>query len=248
MNIMNRKIGIFAITFINILLLVACANNDREMNTVARATLAPTIAPTDAPTVAPTQPPTQAPTANANPFEVVNFYYNDRSQGKRTLVEGYNGAFTKGKDIVSYDVFVTDEAFVATGYFKDVWDKYWNKYTETDGFKIGYELEFLATDGKNVSTNILSPKDTEDFFEYVEVYLYDDTNKLRGQWYSHILEEEMNDSTILSSIKLTAGQKIECVSKIKLTVFVYKDAHDFDALTGKYIGDCKKTIYVNRVQ
>lgn len=250
---MKKKILVMSILIIILGSFSACDKRDNGQATkteeISTAPMTESQSATEVTTEVVTEATTQAPTTPVNKIDIehINFYYNNRSKGARELVEKYEGPYTKGKDIAAYDVFVTNEATLPTGYFKDVWDTYWNKYPNDKNCKLGYEISFTTTDGKTINENILSPKDTESFFEYIEVYLYDDTNKARGQWYSHVLESEMNEKTILSSIKLTAGKNIEKVSDvITLTVFVYKDENDFSKETGEYRGSCKKTITYTR--
>ena len=75
------------------------------------------------------------------------------------------------------------------------------------------------------------------------MYLYDDINN--NGYYSHLTEEDINDNTIISSIKLTAGTYYEKItSNIKLTVFTY-DEDDFDE-NKNYIGNSKHTIIIKK--
>ncbi len=190
-----------------------------------------------------TQEPTTAKVGNANPTEHINFYKNDRAVGARIKKDAYTGPFKKAVDIASFDVFTTNEEKLLSGYFKAVWDTYW---TGND-FKIGYHISFNTSDGKSFNKNILSPKDTEEMFEYVEVYLYDDTIRARGEWYSHLLEQEMTKTTIMSSIKLHGGAKADMLmDTITLTVFMYKDSNDFDDNTKAFIGECSKKIVISK--
>ena len=126
--------------------------------------------------------------------------------------------------------------------FQNVFKDYLDKYTNIDNFKIGYKISFLTSNGE-VNKTILSPKDTEEFFNYLEIYLYDDYHRQPGVWYSHTTEEEYNEETLLTSIKLTAGKNInDIISDITLTAFTY-DYDDFDEF-GNYKGISKYTIIV----
>lgn len=190
-----------------------------------------------------TETQTVAYVGNENPVKMINFYYKDKTKGARVLVDGYEGPFTKGKDIAEYELYATNEEKISIDYFRDVWYSYWDLYPGAEAFKLGYEITFTVEDGKVIKEKIMSPKDTESFFDYIEVYLYDDTNQPKGQWYSHVLESQMNEKTRLTTIKLTAGKDIEKVGdEISVTVFIYKDDKDFHPETGEYIGGCKKTI------
>ena len=70
----------------------------------------------------------------------------------------------------------------------------------------------------NIKKTILRPKDTEEFYDYLEVYLYDDYHRTGG-WYSHTTDSEFNDNTLLTSIKLTAGKNVsEITSSVSSVV------------------------------
>ncbi len=51
---------------------------------------------------------------------------------------------------------------------------------------------------------IRSPKDIV-HTEYLEVYLYDSIHHKPGEWYSHLLENQMKEETLITSFKLTPG-------------------------------------------
>ena len=79
----------------------------------------------------------------------------------------------------------------------------------------------------------------------MQIYLYDDVNQKDGAWYSHITEEEYNDNSILTSIKLTGSTFTnEITSDIILTVFTY-DEDDFDE-NNQYRGISKDKITIKR--
>ena len=114
-------------------------------------------------------------------------------------------------------------------------------YDQDLKYRIGYFLSFETTLGV-INKTVLKPVDTKDFFNYLEIYLYDDYHQ-NGGWYSHVTEEEFNENTLLTSIKLTAGLEVEkIISDITLTAFTY-DSDDFDE-EGNYRGISKYTIIV----
>ena len=77
------------------------------------------------------------------------------------------------------------------------------------------------------------------------IYLYDDIHQEDGAWYSHVTEEEFNENTILTSIKLTGSTLTNDInSDITLTVFTY-DEDDFDE-SNNYRGISKDTIIIKR--
>jgi len=180
-----------------------------------------------------------------NPIKLGLYKYYGRVK-ERELIKEYNATWQYHQDISSFEVYYTNEEFITNSRLKDTFDNYKNNYVNIDNYKIGYQINFLTND-KEYNKTILSPKDTEEFFDYLEIYLYDDYHREPGVWYSHTLEEEMNDETLLTSIKLTAGKLIsEIKSDISVTAFTY-DYDDFDE-TGNYRGISKYTIVVKNNQ
>lgn len=177
-----------------------------------------------------------------NPITVGLYKYYGRGKD-RILIKDYITNWSYHNDISSFEVYYTNIYSISGNNQKDVFDDYKNIYNNIDNYHIGYIINFLTKD-EEINKTIISPKDTEYFYKYLEVYLYDDYHR-NGEWYSHTTEEEFNDNTILTSIKLTAGKDISLIiSDITLTVFTY-DEDDFDN-NGNYIGNSKYSIIVKR--
>ena len=178
---------------------------------------------------------------DTNPIKISLYKYYNRSN-PRTILKEYFDNWNYHQDILSLEAFFTTEEEISGSYFQDVFYEYYNTYTNIENYKIGYKISFL-TNEMEVNKTILSPNDTTDFFEYLEVYLYDDYHREKGVWYSHTTEEEYNEETLLTSIKLTAGIRVqEIVSDIAVTAFTY-DADDFNE-SGEYKGNSKYTVIV----
>ena len=178
-----------------------------------------------------------------NPIKVGLYKYYGRGKN-RELIKEYSNNWTYHTAISSIEVFYTNEESINGNYLQDTFKEYLNTYTNIDNYKIGYIISFITINGE-INKTILSPKDTEEFFNYLEVYLYDDYHREKGVWYSHTTQEEYNDETLLTSIKLTAGKNIsEIISDISLTAFTY-DYDDFDDY-GNYKGISKYTIIVKK--
>lgn len=90
---------------------------------------------------------------------------------------------------------------------------------------------------------MLKPSDALSFFDYLEIYLYDDIHQTPGAWYTHLEDKDMLESTIISSIKLTSGSKISEVGDITLTAFLYQGDQCFDA-QGQYFGSVLESITI----
>lgn len=81
------------------------------------------------------------------------------------------------------------------------------------------------------------------FAKYFYVYFYDDIHQKDGTMYSHL--EEVNDNTLMTSIKIYAVDGIDNVQNIILTAFTYDDEDDFDD-NGNYRGSSSYTIEIKR--
>lgn len=169
-------------------------------------------------------------------------YYG--SGQNRILQTEYTAPWTYHTDISSFEVFFTHNEEIGGSNFQKTFESYYTTYENIDNYKIGYIIKFYIGD-KEVEKTILSPKDTEEYYDYLELYLYDDYHRTPGVWYSHTTESEMNDDTLLTSIKLTSGKNIDAItSDITLTVFTY-DGDDVDELNN-YTGESKYTITVKK--
>lgn len=179
------------------------------------------------------------PYVDSNPI-VLGLYWNQA--GTRTLMTSYDSSCTQYRDIVSFEVYYTNESTL-TGNQKELWNQFYQTYQEIDDYKIGYFISFSVGNEKYEKL-ILSPSDVESFFDYVQVYLYDDIHQ-ESNWYSHVSEEEVTDQTLFTSIKLTASTKIdEITSPITLVAFAY-DSDDFDE-DGNYRGKSSYQVIINK--
>lgn len=157
-----------------------------------------------------------------------------------TLVPDFQDDGGLGRDICVMAVFPSDKPKLEGQYFRYIWDKAVEENPEVRGKKIGYFLEF-STPVRNYKKTILRPSDiTDEYWDYLEMYIYDDVNQEVTAWHSHLLDNEITPETFVTSFKLTAGEKIGDVSDIRLTAFLYSSEKDFDSL-GNYTGISKFT-------
>jgi len=176
-----------------------------------------------------------------NPIQIGLYKYYGYNKNRELITE-FSNFWNYYNDISSFEVFFTKENSITGKNFQDTFKEYYEKYTNIENYKIGYKVSFI-TNNEEINKIILSPKDTEEFFEYLEIYLYDDYHRQKGVWYSHTTEEEYNENTLLTSIKLTTGKLInEIISDITVTAFTY-DYDDFDE-NDNYRGISKYTIVV----
>lgn len=165
----------------------------------------------------------------------------------RQLLSDVSGIFKNEVDIGSYAAFASQEQKLPSGYIQNVWKTYWDAIAGSESYKLGYELSFTLSSGTKIDQMILSPKDTEAIFNLIEVYIYDDANQPLNHWYSHLLENQINEKTHITSIKLhgCVGTK-DILSPIILTVFTYNGDEDFDPVTHKYRGISSYSITINK--
>ena len=148
-------------------------------------------------------------------------YYGKNSP--RKLIKTYKEKWQYHQDISSFEVYYTKEDEISGIKQQDLFTEYKNNYQNIDNYKIGYQIIFSTKD-ENFKETILRPRDTERIFPYLEIYLYDDYHHLNG-WYSDTTEDDYDDNTILTSIKLTAGKKIDLItSNITVKAFLYLDS------------------------
>ena len=116
------------------------------------------------------------------------------------------------------------------------------KYNTNNNLKIGFNIKF-STEDEDFSYNILNPSNCFEKWEYLLNYLYDDYANRGKSFYSHIEENEYNDSTLFTSIKVqSAGECNKIKDKIELTVFTYDTEDDF--LDGEYRGNSSSTLTI----
>lgn len=206
------------------------------------ATQTPTRETTEA-TTAPTTAPTEATTLPVIPEikpETVGLYIPAEDGTKaRKLVSVFEGKRVAKRDIDCFEALATQEAYVSGSSFTGIWKQAWEEAGAAQDSKIGYMIEFALADGQTVKQTIRKPSDAKWFYDYLEIYLYDDIHQ-KG-WYSHLEDENITAQTVISSIKLTAGSKIDQVGDILLTAFIYQGDDCFDA-EGRYIGDVLYTV------
>lgn len=150
-----------------------------------------------------------------------------------------------GRDLCCIAVFPSEENSISGKNFPEIWQSTLEKAPMAAECKIGYAISFNTPEG-SCSRTILKPDDiisTDKFWNYLEMYIYDDVNHDPTQWYSHLLQSEMTDSTVITSFKITAGKNFSGVTDISLSAFLYSSADDFDS-KGNYTGKNIATVSV----
>ena len=164
---------------------------------------------------------------------------------KYILYKSYSTNMASDVDMDYYQiVFDNEEEVSFTGnredYIKSLWDS-----IETD-FKLGIALEYDTLNDGHIKHVLYNPDNILEHQPYFAIYMYDAIKHRYDKWYSHITSEEFDDSTYITSFKLTPGSKIsELTSPLKLSVFTYDTEDDFDE-EGNYRGNSIYTIEITK--
>ena len=166
----------------------------------------------------------------------ISIYGNGENDTLKNMTEDFHTKWIKKKDITVFSVLTTKKDVISDhDYFQNIWEKYASDY-ESVKYQLGYEISFKLTDKTTIHKTILSPKDVDEFYDYLEIYLYDSAQEPIGKWYSHLLESQMKEDTLMTSIKLTAGSKMDMIDgPITLKAFTYDTTDDFES--GFYRGN-----------
>lgn len=188
------------------------------------------------------EPPQEELYTDDNPVKVGLFLSEDSNyHNKKRVDETYYTNFKSGEVLGNFEVILTNDEVIDGNNYREVWNKYYNSYENIEKYKIGFNIKFILEDGTNYSGNFLGP-DILRFGEYFQVYLYDDIHHPDGEFYSHL--EEVDDDTLMTSIKIFAVDGIDRVQNVIVTVFTYDGEDDFDS-NGNYRGN---SLYVVRIK
>lgn len=186
----------------------------------------------------------------------VKLYYMDYGASTAYLVKNYDAPWSPDEDLAVFGAFNSDaEEIDCTSekyVHKDLWDS-----VQTDAvYKIGYEISF-DVNGEHKIFTLLEPRDVDKAPElfngdwendeitgYMGVWIYDDINQEDGAWYSHLLQEDMTEDTLMTSIKLRPTYDADQISNFKLKVFSYSSSKEFDS-DGHYCGGYGYEININ---
>lgn len=171
----------------------------------------------------------------------ISFYTsNDSGLVKLTKI---NKKLVSLEDIGIFQIYPSNEESISfDGGFGNSFYNEWMKYNTNNNLKIGYNIKF-STDEEEISYNIFNPSNCMEKWEYLLNYLYDDYANRGKSFYSHIEENEFNENTLPTSIKLQSNDKaLSIKNKILLTVFTYDSEDDF--LDGEYRGNSSSTLTI----
>lgn len=220
--------------------------NETTSTTTTTAPTQTTVAATTENTTQPTtEEATEAYVPVVSPDTVGLYIPADDGTRARALVTEFVSPRKEKTDIDCFEVIASQNARLEGSSFSGIWKDAWNSHENTQGAKIGFVIAFDLLNGERVEKTVLKPSDAKEFYDYLEIYLYDDIHQTPGVWYTHLEDGNMNDETIISSIKLTSGSQITQVGDITLTAFTYNGEDCFDE-AGAYIGQAAYTIIVTQ--
>ncbi|NMA51165.1 MAG: lipoprotein [Mollicutes bacterium] len=170
-----------------------------------------------------------------NPMPIGIYDSNDK---EHYIIEGsYSQSFEAKKDINTFAIYPSSKKSLnhyskPKEFFRDLWVQIDPEHHIQMGFNIDYYLK----DDTHINYNIFKPSDMKKYYDYLEIYLYDAYAHRNDSWYSHVEDTTFTKDTYYTSIKLTAGSKIDDISSpITLKVFTFDTEDDFDE-KGNYKG------------
>lgn len=180
-------------------------------------------------------PVVEQPIYQDNNHTPISFYQLIGNQLKR--VHTINNNYQPLDDIGLFQIYPSnEEEIILNTSFAEQFYQEWSKYNINNSLKIGLSLDFSLKTGENYHSIILSPNNTMDNWEYFMGYLYDDYANIGKGFYSHIENDEFNESTLFTAFKLQCGGYCQNVSSpIHLKVFSYDSSDDF--VDNQYIGN-----------
>jgi len=221
-------------------LLVGCGSGRVEKRTdVTADTPAASDPAVQSPETETTTPePTLTEITNDKP---VRLYLMDYSDNTANLIKTMDDAWDPDRELGTFGAFISDDDVI--GFDSEITAHHddWDTVNTADNYKIGYELIF-DLDGEEKDILILGPEDIEDseylfmgdadsgdVTGYMGVWVYDDYNQ-DGGFYIHITPEEVNEDTLLTSIKLRPTPQSDEIDNLRLRVFSYIDGLELNEI------------------
>lgn len=194
---------------------------------------------------------------NEKPVNLYTMNYGDMTCYKVTT---FSKEWSPYEDLEAFGAFVSTADSFEFNTETEAHDETWNSVQTSTAYKIGYELSF-DVNGEHKVITILKPGDIEtnpdlyngDYPEdedysnitgYLGAWVYDDLHQDGGP-YTHITQAEVNDDTLLTSIKLRPTPQSEEISNLVLRAFSYSSDKEFDA-NGHYIGNYAAQVTINK--
>jgi hypothetical protein len=240
--VINLKKTLFIITIIIILVITIIYFNIR--NNKQKDEVVPEVVQEQVSVPAIIEEPKVEAYVDDNPIKIG--LYIKGNNGKQ-LVTQYSSTWDAEAIMGLFYAIPTNDVLVSSKSFENVWKEYWNKYSNVEKYRIGYNIKFTSNTGEVTNQIILNPDHAYLMFPKLQLYLYDDVNLIPGRAYYHVTQPEMTENTQCTSVKLVGDKATKnIISPIELTVFTFDGKEDFDPVTGKYRGNSFYTIFINR--
>ena len=166
-------------------------------------------------------------------------------QGNKLVrLNTFNTKLDVEKDINIFQIYPSNEneVYLNNNFGQSFYDE-WIKYNTNNNIKIGFNIKFTLTDGREVNYNIFNPDEAFIEWNYLMNYLYDDYQNRNKSFYSHIEGDQVTPETLYTAFKMQASYGCGDInSKIEFTVFTYDSEDDF--LNNNYRGNSKHTINI----
>lgn len=178
-----------------------------------------------------------------NPVKI-SLYVDNAAGGLDIATNEFRDTWRLKRDIVILSSLFSEEEVISSDYFQNIWTNAAKKYDNYFQYKTEWLISFKLKDGTLIEQVVKHPDDVCYFYDYLEVYMYDSVNPPIGTWYSHLTSKDMNENTIMTTMKLTAGSNYEQIDgPISVMVYTYDGTDDFDEM-GNYRGNSKYSIKV----
>lgn len=152
----------------------------------------------------------------------IGFYDDLENNGVYTRLSEWKVPWIIKEDIAVFDVIPSSEEVLVGNSYKELWVAESEKVSKAGLVMPYFTISYTLVDGTEKTSHIFSYTDAVAITaeEYIEIYLYDDIHQEEDAWYYHLTDVTSTENSVISSIKITAGNKINDVNTIKLTAFV----------------------------
>lgn len=152
----------------------------------------------------------------------IGFYDDLENNGVYKRLSEWEVPWIIKEDIAVFDVIPSNEEVLTGSSYKDLWKSESEKVSKSGLVTPYFSITYSLVDGTEKTAHISSYTDAQAVTDegYIEIYLYDDIHQEEDAWYYHLTDVTTTDNSVISSIKITAGNNINDVNSIQLTAFV----------------------------
>ncbi len=211
---MKRSVAFLLVIFT--LLLCSCRPTSADADTSANASVDTTVSSND----------TADSTVDSDSTEsvpcFVGFYDDLEGNGVYTRLDEWKVPWIVKEDIAVFDVIPSDKDVLNGSSYKDLWISESEKVSNSGLVEPYFNISYTLVDGTVKTSFISDYTDAEAITAegYIEIYLYDDIHQEEDAWYYHLTDVTTTENSVISSIKITAGNYINDVNTITLTAYI----------------------------